>query len=357
MSPSNVSTPTDQGGSVPDVSLRPDVAAAERLVADGRLTEAVDALAEANRDQRDPELEIRLRDLRAEAAAALEPGPGRPDWPPVYADPFPDVVGVLPEIDARDLTTDVLGGAVAHHGALLVRGMFGAAQITRTVAAIEQAHQARNDSGEVVGDTGPDRAWYSPLITNHRDEVNRRMVAGQGGTWLADSPASTAQILDELRAAGVTDAIAGHLGERPFFSLQKSTLRRSVPVRKLVAWHQDGSFLDADVRTMNAWVALSACGGAQPTPGLEVIPRRIDRVLPVDGELTKHSISFDLIAELAAETPTIFPEFAPGDGLVFDERFVHRTHLPEGMTEIRYALECWFFAPSHPATGYKPLLV
>jgi hypothetical protein len=25
--------------------------------------------------------------------------------------------------------------------------------------------------------------------------------------------------------------------------------------------------------------------------------------------------------------------------------------------EDRYALECWFFAPSHPSSGYLPLLV
>jgi hypothetical protein len=152
-------------------------------------------------------------------------------------------------------------------------------------------------------------------------------------------------------------AIAGHLGERPFFSLQKSTLRRSLPVYNLVAWHQDGSFLDPAVRTMNVWVALSRCGADHPTPGLEFVPTRIPEVLPVDGVMSPHSIPYELVAEIAARCPTVIPEFAPGDAIMFDERCLHRTHLSEGMTETRYALECWFFAPSHRSPNYTPLLV
>ena len=51
------------------------------------------------------------------------------------------------------------------------------------------------------------------------------------------------------------------------------------------------------------------------------------------------------------------PEFAPGDGIMFDERFLHRSYFDPAMTEPRYALEGWFFAPSHPSSDYVPLLV
>ncbi len=50
------------------------------------------------------------------------------------------------------------------------------------------------------------------------------------------------------------------------------------------------------------------------------------------------------------------PEFDPGDAIIFDERFLHRTHLPVEMTERRYALESWFFCLSHHNTEYTPLL-
>ena len=56
------------------------------------------------------------------------------------------------------------------------------------------------------------------------------------------------------------------------------------------------------------------------------------------------------------DTPTIVPEFEPGDALMFDEHFLHRTYLPREMTDPRYALECWFFAPSRHTSDYVPLL-
>lgn len=352
-SPEAIEVPID----LPTGTGRADVDAVARLVAEDRLVEAVDALAAANRSHPGPDLEVALIGLRHRAAVNAHPGPGRAPWPPVYADPFPDVVGRLPEIPASELTSEILGGAVAHHGCLIVRGVFSPEQVERSVAAIERTHE--HHVGEGPRESGPaiDRAWYRPFPTSRRDETLRQMVAHQGGTWMADSPSSTSQILDELASVGVVDAISGHLGERPNFSLQKSTLRRSLPVYNLVAWHQDGSFLDPDVRTMNVWVALSPCGGNLPSPGMELIPRRFDEILPVDGVMSPHSISYELIDELAADMPTIVPEFAPGDAMIFDEHFVHRTHLTEHMTEIRYALECWFFAPSHQSPDYTPLLV
>jgi hypothetical protein len=262
-------------------------------------------------------------------------------------------------VEAGALTTEMLGGAVTHHGALIVRGAFAAEQVARLADAIETTHQNQVDGEEGDGAKLPvaDTSWYQPFPVDRHNEVLRRMVARQGGTWLADSPTSTEIVLAELERAGVTEAITGHLGERPVFSLQKSTLRRSLPAYNLVAWHQDGSFLDADVRTMNVWVALSPCGGDLPSPGLEILPTRLPGVLPVDGVMTPHSVSYDLVAELAQENPTVIPEFAPGDAILFDQILLHRTHLTEAMSQIRYALECWFFAPSHPASTYTPLLV
>jgi hypothetical protein len=327
---------------------------AERLIRDRRLVEAVDLLAAAYRADPAPELAIRLVELRHEAACASDPGPGRSPWPPAYRDSFPEVSGRLPEVDTAELTTDALGGAVAHHGALVVRGVLDDAQVRRSVEAIHVT-QARRDAANGGGEG---TEWYRAFpVPRPQDQILRKMVAEQGGTWLADSPASTAHFLDALASASVIDVIADHLGERPFFSLQKSTMRRSPPEDKIVAWHQDGSFLDDGVRTINVWVALSRCGGDYPSPGLEVLPRRLEEILPIEGTLSPHAIYFDIVDALAADTPTICPEFAPGDALMFDERFLHRTHTHRLMTEDRYALECWFFAPSHRSTGYLPLLV
>jgi hypothetical protein len=327
---------------------------ADRLADEGRLAEAVNMLAAGYRAEPRPEHAVRLIDLRHEAALSLDPVPGRSPWPPAYADPFPEIAGQLPETAAPDLTTDVMGGAVAHHGALVVRELFDEAQVARCVHVIRSAQEAREQGPP----PGPDTAWYRPFPSPEpRDRVLRNMVAGQGGIWLADSPASTEHFLGELASAGAIAVISAHLGERPCFSLQKSTMRRSAPVHKIAAWHQDGSFLDPDVRTINVWAALSRCGGDYPSPGLEVVPRRFDEILPVEGDPSPHAVSFEVVEQIAADTPTLVPAFEPGDAVIFDERFLHRTHLSPYMTEDRYALECWFFAPSHRATGYVPFLV
>jgi Phytanoyl-CoA dioxygenase (PhyH) len=340
--------------SLAPVSGRGGVTEVDRLVSAGRMVEAVDVLAAAYRVEADPTVAVRLVDLRHEAARSFDPGPGHSPWPRAFDDPYPLVSGRLPETGVAELTPDVLGGAVAHHGALVVRGMFDDAQVSRTVEAIHKTQMWRDRGSKQAMPSG----WYRAFPTDHRSVgVLRQRVAAFGGTWLADSPASTAQILDDLASVGVIDVVAGHLGERPFFSLQKSTLRRMPAKDRLVAWHQDGSFLDAGVRTMNVWVALSRCGGDYPSPGLEVIPTRIPEILPVEGRPSPYSISFDLVDEIASETPAIRPEFDPGDALMFDERFLHRTYLNRFMTEDRDALECWFFAPSHYSTGYIPFLV
>jgi Phytanoyl-CoA dioxygenase (PhyH) len=327
---------------------------ADRLVATGRLVEAVDMLSAGYRANPDPALAIRLLDLRHRAARCLVPGPGHAPWPPTYGDVSPHVSGCLPETGISELTTDVLGGAVAHHGALIVRGMFDAARVRHSVELLHNAATARDNGSAEASESG----WYRPFPTDvRRHEALRQRAATAGGTWLADSPVSTAEVLDGLASVGVIDVISSHLWERPFFSLQKSVMRR-VPAKWGVAtWHQDGSFLDADVRTMNVWVALSRCGGDYPSPALEVIPRRMAEILPVHDAPTPYAISFDVVSQIASETPAIRPEFAPGDAIMFDERFLHRTYLDHFMSEPRYALECWFFAPSHSASGYIPFLV
>lgn len=343
-------SPAAQAGA-PGIGTAGDV---DRLVAEGRLGDAVDALAAAYRTGREPADAIRLVDLRHEAVAAMEPGPGRSPWPPAYDDPFPDVSGRLPEVAAPELTTEVLGGAVAHHGALIVRRLFDDDRVARGLQTIRTAQRAAAaTSGRALGDE-----WFRPFPKCERDDnILRRMVQDKGGTWLADSPAATAHFLDELAAVGAVGAIAGHFGERPAFSLQKSTMRESPPKEEMTGWHQDGSFLGGDVRTMNVWVSFTRCGGDHPAPGLEVVPRRVGELLPTMRLWGAAAISFDLIEELATDTPVVRPAFEPGDALMFDERFVHRTFLDGSMTEVRYALECWFFAPSHHAESYLPLVV
>jgi len=344
---------------------------AGRLAAEHAYREAIDLLAAAFRRLDEDELAVALVDLRVEAARANGAGEGRSPWPPEYKDPFPGNRGRLPEIAVDELTAEMLGGAVLHHGALVVRGVLGSEGVRVAIEAIQRAHARRDLDGDRAMDDEPDRAngvhaedgWYRP-VPFHGDNKSivmntalRRFVHKDGGVWLADSPRATATFLDQLTACGVIDAISRYFGEQPFISVQKSTLRRSSTAKRInIPWHQDGSFLGEQVRTMNVWLALSRCGGNYPSPGLEVAPFRV-HVLPAGDGLSPIAVNRELVAEVTSEFPAVVPEFEPGDGMIFDECFLHRTYVTPHMTEDRYAIECWFFAPSHPAAEYLPVVV
>lgn len=323
----------------------------DALVAAGRLTEAVDHLAARNRQGPNETDEIRLIELRRAAAASNPSATSRSPWPPHYEDPFPDVRHAMVEIEVEALDGAVLGGAVLHHGALAVRRLLTSEQVEVARRAIDQAFELRAQPAKSTHGR-----WYQPVPDlSKADRILRGMVASHGGTWLADSPAATALVLDQLRDSGATAAITDYFGCRPRFSVQKSTLRRSPPVFNFAGWHQDGSFLGANARAMNVWMALTPCGGSRPTPGLELIPARMDEVLPTDNGPNSAWVADERV-DRAAPAPSICPEFGPGDALLFDERFLHRTHLTSEMTETRDAIECWFFAPGHDAEKYIPLL-
>lgn len=289
----------------------------------------------------------------ARHAQALEHGGagGRADWPPQYVNPYPEAAGTVPEIKAGQFSSALLGGAVQHHGALLIRNLLSDDQ----VADIRQLQDVVKAEGQKEWPFNS--PWYQPFDGGSRFEWElRHRTQNNGGNWLADSPLGMERVLEHLRSVGVIDAIAQHLGEQPAISLQKSTLRSVAPVKDNDGWHQDGSFLGDEVRTMNIWVALSPCGGNLPASGLELIPRRFDEIFSADPQLGRASLSAELIAEIKRDCTPVVPEFAPGDALMFDEKLLHRTAVGPHLTEVRYALESWFFAPSHTAPTYVPFL-
>jgi hypothetical protein len=176
--------------------------------------------------------------------------------------------------------------------------------------------------------------------------------------WAADSPRVTAELFDALDRAGFLDLATGYLGERPAISVNKSTLRRVTadPDADYSAshWHQDGAFL-GKVRALNLWLSLSRCGDV--APGLDLVPERIEHIVPTgtEGALFDWSVSQEVVARLARGSGIVRPLFGPGDALLFDELFLHATGASPEMPETRYAVECWFFGPSAFPDEYPPL--
>jgi hypothetical protein len=212
---------------------------AEALASAGQFLEAIACATEANRHQRNPDLERKLVQWRHEAFATVDVSRRRPDWPPVYPDPF-DGSRRPPEISPDQLTSETLGAGIQRYGSLLVRNLFSAEQAARLVQGIDQAFAdcARHKDGY---DETATTAWYHrcPLPEETVGEIERGWVEGAFGVLLADSPRLMYEYTEILNALGIVDTFEGYLGERPALSIGKTTLRRVPKTLQLTGWHQD----------------------------------------------------------------------------------------------------------------------
>ena len=182
----------------------------------------------------------------------------------------------------------------------------------------------------------------------------REWIEMGGGLLAVDSPKTMFNIFDALDRAGFLDVVHGYLGEPGLLSVEKTTLRKATPDVP-GNWHQDGSFL-GDVRVLNLWLSLSRCG--DEAPGLDIVPRRLD-LLPAGVEGTNFPIQIleSTVEEAAGDDGVLRPIFEPGDALLFDEVFLHKTASDPQMPKPRYALESWFFGRSAFSQEYAPIAV
>ena len=338
-----------------DPALQRAVAAADDLVAEGRRPAAIDLLVAANRSHRSAEVERRLVDLRHRSFAAHEHGPVV-DFRPPTAVPL-DRPGELDEISAADLTAEAFRAGFARQGCVLVRNLIPEDEALRLGAGIDAALDAF-DRADLTGADHDDDGWFSqftPTAGTYRVGGRRKWVRKSGAVWTADSPRMFFELLELVDRTGVGAVVTEYLGERPALSANKCTLRR-VPLDTNVGWHQDGAFLGEQVRTVNMWLALGRCG--RTAPGLDLVPRRIDRVVETGSgdAIFDWSVSTDVVAEEAGDAGVVRPEFGPGDALLFDHLFLHSTAVEPDMTHERHAIETWFFAPSAYPQGQIPLV-
>lgn len=326
------------------------LAAAEDLAARGRLVEAIELLVAANREHRQPAVEARLVDLRH---AAFDTTPRLdPARLPAAVRPEP-TDEPLPDLAATDLDLDALRTGLARHGCVLVRGLIDTERALGLAAGIDAALDGFDADG-----AGEDDGWYRQFVPrpgDYRVGGRRQWVRASGAVWTADSPRMLQQLVDLVDDTGIGDLVTAYLGERPALSANKCTLRR-VPLTAMAGWHQDGAFLGQDVRTLNLWLALGSCG--IDAPGLDLVPRRLDRVVPTgtEGAVFDWSASPAVVAEAAGDVGIVRPTFEPGDALLFDHLLLHSTAVTEAMTRERHAMETWFFSPSAYPGGQIPLV-
>jgi hypothetical protein len=331
------------------------LATASALEEDGRPFDAIQLLSEANRRFRDPRYEERLVALRLAAFDSLDRT--RPSHvPPAITAELG--TGSLQEFEAGELTPATLRGGLARHGCVLVRELISPTRAEGLAHGIDRVLAGFDEqaAGASAGSTSPWYAPFEPPAGRYRVGGRRTWVRASGAVWTVESPRMLFELCELLEATGIADLVTAHLGERPALSANKCTLRR-VPVDTNTNWHQDGAFLGADVRSMNLWLVLSDCGS--DSPGLEIVPRRLDAVLPTgtDGAMFDWSVSPQVVGDIARDTPVLAPQFRAGDALLFDHMLLHRTAVGPGMTRERYAMETWLFAPSSYPEGQIPLVL
>jgi hypothetical protein len=315
----------------------------------------INRLTEENSAERDPHTERRLLKLRHRAGISLQHHAGpEPQFPEPAFDALP--AGDLPEVTMAELTPQLLRAGILRSGAVLVRGMIDPAQAAGLVEEIDRAFDARDKRD--AGEPRPE-AYYEEFGPDEPYELAERVwVTDASGLWLADSPKIMFDFAQTLEHTGLREVATGYLGERPTISINKCTLRKVNPDvvkgHTGISWHQDGAFL-GDVRALNVWLSLSHCGDT--APGLDIVPKRIDHVVPTgtEGAAFDWSVSPAVVEEASEGVEVQRPIFEPGDVMLFDELFLHATGADIGMPNTRYAIESWFFGPSKFPEGYAPV--
>jgi phytanoyl-CoA dioxygenase PhyH len=313
----------------------------------------IDELMRSNRERPDAEAERRLVELRHLVGVRLMESPaGASGYPEPAFDRLPARNGELPGVTPAELTPELVRAGILRDGCLLVRGLVDPSDAERIRSEIERAFEARD--AMLAGKQAPP-GYYDEFEPDPRFRgfLARDWVSGGGGLWVADSPHLLFEMLDTFERTGLRRVIGDYLREQPTISVQKCTLRKVDPDAGH-GWHQDGAFM-GNVRALNVWLSLSRCG--DESPGMDVVPRRLDHIVPTgtEGAIFDWSVSPQVAEEAAGDAGILRPIFEPGDVLLFDELFLHSTAADPKMKKSRFAIESWFFGSSASPEDYAPL--
>jgi len=274
---------------------------------------------------------------------------------PEPATDLPPYDGALPEFTFEDLTPELLRAAILRDGCAIVRGLIPRERALAFADEIEQSFAERER--EVEGKRH-DRRLYDPFVPDppHGVEVDSRgWIRAGGGVLAMDAPKLACEVFNLLYDIGLPELIADYVGEDVAISLDKTTLRKATP-DVAGGWHQDGNFM-GDVRAMNLWLSLSRCG--DEAPGLDMVPRRLGEMVQsgTDEAMLDYVVSQRMAEQAAGDRPIVRPIFEPGDAVLFDDLFLHKTGSDPAMPKPRYALESWFFGASGFPTEYAPIAI
>ncbi len=319
-----------------------------------QLRSEIDELTAANRAAPDPERERAILRARHLAGVRLvDEARAAPQFPNAGGAVVPEG-DPLPEFRREELTAELLRAAILRDGCVLVRALIPRYLALELADGIDTAYARRE---AVEGGEGPDGTYYDEFVPDERfgGPLWRSWIKEGGGLLAADSPHLSFQMHELFARAELPSLVADYLGEPPLISAHKTTLRRAEPSVS-GAWHQDGFFM-GPVRSLNLWLSLSRCG--DEAPGLDILPRRLSDYVATgtSGAELGWTISEQVVEETSAGVAVVRPIFEPGDALLFDELFLHKTGSDPSMPNPRFAIENWFFGALAFPGEYAPIAV
>jgi hypothetical protein len=115
--------------------------------------------------------------------------------------------------------------------------------------------------------------------------------------------------------------------------------------------------MDKGIKSLNIWISLTDCGNGTESPGMDLIPRRLNKIVQPgqNGAIFDWSISNQTVEEEFKDVKPARPFFGAGDGVIFDHFNLHATSSAPEFTQNRYAIETWFFAKSQCALNQNPV--
>ena len=269
--------------------------------------------------------------------------------------------GELPEVDYRDLSAEAVQSAMYHHGALIVRNLFSSLQTQEfckdidTVMDAGQEYFVATKKDENVERSADSRSAFTPAPLNV--DLNAAAFMGNCGavaTFL--SPKVSHRLFERFDELGLRELLQAYFQDESCVSYYKSVLRRVEPLPNPADWHQDGAFMGKGIDSLNLWVALTDCGAGTNSPGMDLVPQRLNGIVPPggNGAAFDWSVSAKTVSENFADVKIAQPHFGAGDAVFFDHFNLHVTSSSPKFTKPRYAIETWFFSKSRCALNQIP---
>ena len=183
---------------------------AEDLVTGGNTRAAIDLLTEANRRSADPVVQRHLVQLRHDAWSEMD-REGPHNWDRAIPDMFAGE-DRIPEVEASEVTGEMIRSAQLHHGGLVVRNVLSPAWCERLREGIDRAWEAIAHYRETKEF---DPEWFDPLDLDEYGltMASRAWVLNSGTAYVPDSPRLLFELLEALDGAGIKAVMADYFDE------------------------------------------------------------------------------------------------------------------------------------------------